>query len=68
MEASGLTLNEANREQLVSNLLTVICAEARVQPTIPVGGGHDQEGQQNEALEKFSARLESLASLFQQRR
>ena len=33
----GVVLDERTTAQLVSNLLTVICSETEVQPTLPLG-------------------------------
>lgn len=37
LESKGLALDGGVRQQLVSNLLTVICGESKVQPTVAVG-------------------------------
>lgn len=36
LEAKGLGLDQSERSRLVANLLTVICGEAKVQPTYPI--------------------------------
>ncbi len=43
LEAKGLGLGEGERARLVSNLLTVICGEAKVQPTYPIHSGQDSQ-------------------------
>lgn len=43
LEAKGLGLGEGERSRLVSNLLTVICGEAKVQPTYPIHSGQDPQ-------------------------
>ncbi|MES2793130.1 MAG: SPFH domain-containing protein [Planctomycetota bacterium] len=43
LEAKGLGLGEGERSRLVSNLLTVICGEAKVQPTYPIHSGQDSQ-------------------------
>jgi regulator of protease activity HflC (stomatin/prohibitin superfamily) len=43
LEAKGLGLGEGERSRLVSNLLTVICGEAKVQPTYPIHSGQDAQ-------------------------
>lgn len=59
LEEKGLKLPAAEQPRLVSNLLTVICGEAHVQPTYsisPSGGGErspDQEEKLTHLLEKI---------------
>lgn len=43
LDAKGLGLAEVERSRLVSNLLTVICGEAKVQPTYPIHSGADSQ-------------------------
>jgi regulator of protease activity HflC (stomatin/prohibitin superfamily) len=43
LEKKGLPLAGEARERLVANLLTVICGEAKVQPTVSVSGGEKRE-------------------------
>jgi regulator of protease activity HflC (stomatin/prohibitin superfamily) len=61
LEKRGLSLAGENRERLVANLLTVICGEAKVQPTVPVAASEGKEDLAP-ALEKIAARLEKLGA------
>ncbi|MDB5335511.1 MAG: domain / Band 7 family protein [Planctomycetaceae bacterium] len=50
LEAKGLGLGEGERSRLVSNLLTVICGEAKVQPTYPIHSGQDAQPPKDERM------------------
>lgn len=58
LQAKGLTLAEEERSRLVSNLLTVICGEAKVQPTYPI---HSAAPQAPVMDPKIMAVLEQIA-------
>lgn len=58
LHAKGLTLGEDERSRLVSNLLTVICGEAKVQPTYPI---HSATPQAPAMDPKIMAVLEQIA-------
>lgn len=47
LEARGLGIPKAEQPRMVSNLLVVICGDSHVQPTLPVGGGHGSDEEQN---------------------
>ena len=50
LEAKGLGLGEGERSRLVSNLLTVICGEAKVQPTYPIHSAQESEPKHDERM------------------
>jgi len=50
LEAKGLGLAEGERSRLVSNLLTVICGEAKVQPTYPIHSGQDSQSPHDDRM------------------
>lgn len=50
LDAKGLGLAESERSRLVSNLLTVICGEAKVQPTYPIHSGQDAQPPHDDKL------------------
>lgn len=58
LQAKGLGLEHSEQSRLVSNLLTVICGEAKVQPTYPIHSGQDAKPQ---ADEKLHALLEQIS-------
>lgn len=58
LEAKNLGLAEGERARLVSNLLTVICGEAKVQPTYPIHSGQDSQPKQDD---KMYALLEQIS-------
>ncbi|HLF92925.1 MAG TPA: SPFH domain-containing protein [Planctomycetota bacterium] len=59
LQKRDLALTGENRERLVTNLLTVICGEAKVQPTVSIGGSEKREDLAP-VLEKMVQRLEKL--------
>lgn len=59
LEEAGHSLKKDAREKLVANLLTVICAESKVQPTMPVGSSDGRE-ELTPVLEKMVAKIEKL--------
>lgn len=59
LQKKDLALTGENRERLVTNLLTVICGEAKVQPTVSIGGGEKREDLAP-ILERLVHRLEKL--------
>jgi regulator of protease activity HflC (stomatin/prohibitin superfamily) len=62
LEAKGLGVPEAVKPRLVSNLLTVICGEAKVQPVVSVAANDEGAGHEsNPALERIAGRLERIA-------
>jgi len=60
LEKKGLPLAGEARERLVANLLTVICGEAKVQPTVSVSGGEKREDLAP-LLERIAQKLEKPA-------
>lgn len=58
LDAKGLGLAESERSRLVSNLLTVICGEAKVQPTYPIHSGQDAQPHHDD---KMYALLEQIS-------
>lgn len=50
LEGKGLGLADGERSRLVTNLLTVICGESKVQPTYPIHSPQDQKPQQDERV------------------
>lgn len=50
LDAKGLGLETAERSRLVSNLLTVICGESKVQPTYPIHSGQESQPKQDERM------------------
>ncbi|MDB5384572.1 MAG: hypothetical protein JWM11_218 [Planctomycetaceae bacterium] len=50
LQAKGLGLEHAEQSRLVSNLLTVICGESKVQPTYPIHSGQDNKPQPDEKM------------------
>jgi regulator of protease activity HflC (stomatin/prohibitin superfamily) len=58
LQAKGLGFEPAEQSRLVSNLLTVICGESKVQPTYPIHSGQDSQPQSND---KMYALLEQIS-------
>lgn len=50
LEGKGLGLADGERSRLVSNLLTVICGESKVQPTYPIHAPQDQKPQHDDRV------------------
>lgn len=50
LQAKGLGLEHNEQSRLVSNLLTVICGEAKVQPTYPIHSGQDSKPVSDERM------------------
>lgn len=44
LQQAGLEVREVERDQLVSNLLVVLCSGERTQPVLQVGAGHRHHG------------------------
>lgn len=44
LQQAGLEVDELERDQLVSNLLVVLCSGERAQPVVQVGAGHRHHG------------------------
>lgn len=59
LEKRKLGLTGENRERLVTNLLTVICGEGKVQPTVSIGSSEKREDL-SPILERMASRLEKL--------
>ena len=60
LKARDLELTGDERPRMIANLLTVICSDAHVQPTLPMSAGHDNQpsehdGRIAELLEKIAA-------------
>lgn len=50
LQAKGLGLEHSEQSRMVSNLLTVICGEAKVQPTYPIHSAQESKPQTDERL------------------
>lgn len=57
LQAKGLTLDDTERSRLISNLLTVICGEAKVQPTYPIHTAQDQKPQHDDRMYALLERI-----------
>lgn len=53
LRAKGLGMEHAEQSQLVSNLLVVICGEAKVHPTYAVNSSHDGKSQSDQKMHEL---------------
>ncbi len=59
LEKRQLGVEPGDRSRLVSNLLTVICGDAKVQPTFPIASGEDKQ-EERDLLRKMLGQLEKM--------